>query len=69
MLVALIEALRQDSFWHSHSTKQFILEQLSEYRLSKFQRALPEDYSLKLISNYLLNIPGSLQFLAKQHQN
>ena len=68
-LVALIETLRQDSFWNSHSTKQFILEQLPEYRLSKFQRALPEDYSLELISNYLLNIPGSLQFLAKQNQN
>jgi ATP-dependent helicase Lhr and Lhr-like helicase len=64
-ILALIEEMRQPSFWTHPSTAQFIGDQLPEYRLSKFQRALPPKYSLEMISNYLLNIPGSLQFLAR----
>ncbi len=64
-ILALIEEMRQPSFWTHPSTAQFICDQLPEYRLSKFQRALPPKYSLEMISHYLLNIPGSLQFLAR----
>jgi ATP-dependent Lhr-like helicase len=36
---------------------------LPEDRLSKFQVALPEIYSLEIIRNYLLNIPRTSRFL------
>lgn len=50
-------------FWKNSATQHFILLQLPEYRLSKFQRALPETYSLEMVSNYLLDIPGVIKFL------
>jgi ATP-dependent helicase Lhr and Lhr-like helicase len=65
-ILASIHAMQQEQFWTNPSTTQFISDQLPEYRLSKFQRALPLSYSLELISNYLLNIPGSIQFLKGQ---
>jgi ATP-dependent Lhr-like helicase len=51
------------TFWEAPATQRFILSQLPEYRLSKFQRALPEVYSLEMISNYLLDIRGVINFL------
>ncbi|MEH2160462.1 MAG: hypothetical protein V7K38_05320 [Nostoc sp.] len=51
------------NFWETSATQRFILSQLPEYRLSKFQRALPEVYSLEMISNYLLDIRGVINFL------
>jgi len=51
------------AFWNQLSTKRFIFEQLPEYRLSKFQQALPESYSLEIIGNYLLDIPRAVTFL------
>jgi ATP-dependent Lhr-like helicase len=50
------------AFWNQLSTKRFIFEQLPEYRLSKFQQALPESYSLEIIGNYLLDIPRAVTF-------
>lgn len=50
-------------FWKAPATQRFILSQLPDYRLSKFQRALPEVYSLEMINNYLLDICGVLNFL------
>ena len=58
-----IAHLSDDAFWNEPSTKRFICEQLPEYRLSKFQQALPESYSLEMISDYLLDIPGAVLFL------
>jgi len=53
----------EPSFWNSPATQNWILEQLPEYRLSKFQRVLPGQYSQEMISSYLLDIPGTIQFL------
>ena len=61
-----IAHLSDDAFWNAPSTKHFICEQLPEYRLSKFQQALPERYSLEMISDYLLDIPGAVLFLQRQ---
>ncbi len=47
---------------HTDSIKRCIFEQLP-YRLSKFQQALPADYSLEMVSDYLLDIPGTIRFL------
>jgi ATP-dependent Lhr-like helicase len=58
-----IAHLTNDVFWNEPSTKRFIFKQLPEYRLSKFQQALPESYSLEMLSDYLLDIPGAVLFL------
>ncbi len=55
--------MSNDAFWNEPSTKRFLFEQLPEYRLSKFQKTLPESYSLEMISKYLLDIPGAVLFL------
>jgi ATP-dependent Lhr-like helicase len=40
---------------------------LPAYRLSKFQRALPECYALEMVSNYLLDIPRAIQWLRGEY--
>lgn len=55
--------MSKPKFWKTPKIHHFLLSHLPEYRLSKFQRALPEIYSLEMISNYLLNIFGASQFL------
>jgi ATP-dependent Lhr-like helicase len=58
--------MQKVEFWTTPSTKQFIRDKLPDYRLSKFQNALPDDYSLEMINNYLLNIPGTINFISSQ---
>ena len=58
-----IAQMSSKAFWNEPSTQRFIFEQLPEYRLSKFQKVLPESYSLEMISDYLLDIPGAVLFL------
>lgn len=58
-----IEKIQSPSFWENPSTQNFIWSKLPQYRLSKFQKVLPEAYSLEIISDYLLNIPGMFQLL------
>ncbi len=60
-----INQMNNNAFWSEPSIKRFIFEQLPEYRLSKFQQALPESYSLEMISDYLLDIPGAVLFVKK----
>jgi ATP-dependent helicase Lhr and Lhr-like helicase len=60
-----IAKMGKATFWNSPTTQNWILEQLPDYRLSKFQRALPEEYSQEMISSYLLDIPGTIRFLRK----
>jgi ATP-dependent helicase Lhr and Lhr-like helicase len=61
-----IAKMREASFWNNPATQNWILEQLPEYRLSKFQRVLPDQYSQEMISSYLLDIPGTIRFLKNQ---
>ncbi|MFM7425264.1 MAG: DEAD/DEAH box helicase [Elainella sp.] len=63
-----IEQICAEQFWESSSTQDFILSQLPQYRLSKFQKALPEAYSLEMISDYLLNISNTHQFSMKYNK-
>ncbi len=64
-LYAAIAKMSTDDFWNDSSSKHFIRSQLPEYRLSKFQIALPEDYCSEMISDYLLDIPGTVRFLQR----
>lgn len=55
--------LRDERFWNDPSTQRFILSQLPNYRLSKFQDALPSDFSLEMVQAYLLDIPSTVTFI------
>jgi ATP-dependent helicase Lhr and Lhr-like helicase len=58
-----ITQMQSQTFWESATTQQHILAQLPNYRLSKFQQALPQQYSQEMVSHYLLDLPGTLRYL------
>ncbi|MBF2017484.1 MAG: DEAD/DEAH box helicase [Rivularia sp. T60_A2020_040] len=62
-----IARTKDRNFWENSATQNFIYSQLPEYRLSKFQRALPDIYSMEIIRKYLLDIEGTIQFLELQN--
>jgi ATP-dependent Lhr-like helicase len=62
-LSAAIDRMCHRAFWQDEETQHFMLSQLPQYRLSKFQQALPEAYSLEMVSSYLLDISKTVQFL------
>ena len=60
-----IKELKTQHFWNKPSTQDFILYELPNYRLSKFQQALPEQFSLEMVKRYLLDTSSTLDFLNK----
>ena len=52
-----------EDFSSSAAMIDFLQGQLPEYRLSKFQLALPKKFALEMISDFLLDISGVIQFL------
>ncbi|MCP4655879.1 MAG: hypothetical protein GY856_10725 [bacterium] len=59
-LEEMVVELGKESFWSSSDTQDRLLAGLPEYRLSKFQRALPRRYALEMIRDELLDIPGGI---------
>lgn len=62
----LDEALAQlgePAFWESEDVRTRLVAALPEYRLSKFQRALPRRFALEMVERYLLDVPITLRFL------
>jgi ATP-dependent Lhr-like helicase len=49
----VIQRMHEPEFWADRSVLQLILAALPEYRLSKFQRALPAEYSEEMVTQYL----------------
>jgi ATP-dependent helicase Lhr and Lhr-like helicase len=62
-----IQRMKEPTFWQSPQTRDYILAQLPNYRLSKFQPALPDIYSLELIWDYLLDVRKTIAFLTRQN--
>jgi ATP-dependent helicase Lhr and Lhr-like helicase len=58
-----ISCLSVNDFWKDSLTRSFIKANLPNYRLSKFQSALPANYSLEMVENYLLDISQTTNFL------
>ncbi len=58
-----ISPMQDADYWQNESLSQQILSQLPNYRLSKFQQALPEQYAREMVASYLLDIPGALHYL------
>ena len=62
-LLETISAMNTKDFWKDPLTRSFIRSNLPQYRLSKFQLALPTNYSLETIEYYLLDIYKTIDFL------
>ncbi len=63
--VAVETALRElASFETWEAMGDDLLRAMPDYRLSKFQEALPRQRSLEVVRDYLVDIPGTLRYLA-----
>lgn len=62
-----ISELCADGFWDEPNNQRVMLARVPEYRLSKFQRALPSNFEVEMVGRYLLDFAATKQFLAQQH--
>jgi ATP-dependent Lhr-like helicase len=67
-VAAALQRMATPGFWEEPDTRRAVLTRLPEYRLSKFQRALPEAASLEMVGAYLLDIPGTVRFLESRQR-
>jgi len=58
-----LERLGDPGFWEDPDLRARLVDSLPEYRLSKFQRALPRRFAMEMVEGYLLDIPTTLRFL------
>jgi ATP-dependent helicase Lhr and Lhr-like helicase len=61
-LVEQLAVLRAPGFWQSSETRQHILALVPEYRLSKFQRVLPDAMQVEMVGQYLVDFDGTEAF-------
>lgn len=61
-----IARMREPGFWDDPETHHAIMARLPEYRLSKFQRALPEMAQLEMVGSYLLDVGVAGAWLVAQ---
>jgi ATP-dependent Lhr-like helicase len=59
----VIDRMRQPEFWSDRTVWDSIIAALPEYRLSKFQRALPPQFSEEMVRDYLLDIKGTQRMI------
>ena len=60
---AAIDRMSTPEFWERENTRSAILARIPEYRLSKFQLALPEWAAAEMVGAYLLDFSGTRSFL------
>ena len=60
---AVADRMTTEEFWADAGMWKAIVARLPEYRLSKFQRALPEAASVELVGRYMLDAPGTRAYL------
>jgi len=58
-----LERLARPDFWEDPEVRTNLAANLPEYRLSKFQRALPRRFAMEMVERYLVDIPTTLKFL------
>jgi ATP-dependent Lhr-like helicase len=68
-LLEQVDALRAPGFWQQAETRQRILALVPEYRLSKFQRVLPDALQVEMIGDYLVDFAGVEKFLASSGES
>lgn len=59
-----LESMRSGDFLKSEEARKRLLAKVPEYRLSKFQRALPPKFEVEMVGEYLLDFDGAERFLA-----
>jgi ATP-dependent Lhr-like helicase len=57
-----LEGLAAPGVWRANETRAALRARIPEYRLSKFQRALPERWQVEMIGAYLLDFEGAERF-------
>jgi hypothetical protein len=58
-----VQKLRAGTFWSSAENQQALFARSPDFRLSKFQQALPPAYETEVVSTYLLDLAGAERFL------
>jgi ATP-dependent Lhr-like helicase len=58
----VIDRMADDAFWTDRSVWGPIFGSLPAYRLSKFQRALPDEYGEEMVARFLLDVPATRRF-------
>src|SRR5690606_19683979 len=53
-----IDELRRVDFWEDERRRRDMSSRVPEYRLSKFQRALPSRFETEMLGKYLLDFDG-----------
>ena len=64
-VMSAIADFRAAGFWADPERQRNLLALLPEYRLSKFQRVLPDKYQTEMIGGYLLDFAGTAEFLRR----
>jgi ATP-dependent Lhr-like helicase len=59
----ILAKLGTDAFWSSPGLAASMIAKLPEYRLSKFQPALPDAVARELVATYLLDVPRTRAYL------
>ncbi len=59
----LLDSLRARAFWDDPKFSADLLAKLPDYRLSKFQPAMPDFAVREMIASYLLDVDGTVAFL------
>lgn len=57
-----IDQMRLGEFWADEETREKLLAKVPEYRLSKFQQALPPKFEVEMVGEYLLDFRGAQAF-------
>ena len=62
----VLAEMRSASFWEAAETRRHLRSLVPEYRLSKFQRVLPERWQVEMVGAYLLDFEGTARLLAER---
>jgi ATP-dependent helicase Lhr and Lhr-like helicase len=57
-LSTVIDRLLSPEYWQEATTQNYLLNNMPNYRFSKFQQVLPAQYAFETIRSYLLDIEG-----------
>lgn len=58
-----VQKLRAPAFWRSPDNRNALRARCPDFRLSKFQQALPPAFETEVVSTYLLDLAGAERFL------
>ncbi len=63
----VLEILRRPGAWEDQELRKGVLAKVPDYRLSKFQKVLPDALQVEMVGAYLLDFVGTPLFLHESH--